>query len=138
METRTLLATLAGGITYFLGGWALYGTLFADFFKTNAGTASGIEKMPPELWAIGIGSLVFSLLLTLLFIRWAGIVTFRGGAIGGAWVSFLVSLSVDFMLFGSSNMSNITATIVDPILGALMGAITGGVIGWVLGYKGKK
>lgn len=135
MNTRVLLAALAGGIVAFLSGWIFYVALLGGFFEANAGSATGVMKDPPELWAIFIGSLAWALLYAMIFTKWAGISTLKAGAIAGAWISLLISISFDFTSFGSTNMMNFTATIVDPIVGAAMGALIGGTVGWVLGYN---
>ena len=45
-----------------------------------------------------------------------------------------MALGIDLIMYGTTNISNLTATLVDPIVSAIMGAISGGLIGWVLGY----
>lgn len=136
MNTKVLLAALAGGVASFLLGWVFYGMLLAQFFADNMGTATGVMRDEASMgWApLIVGNLAFGLLFALLFSRWAGITTFKGGAIGGAWVGFLVALAYDMISLGTTNMMNATAAMVDPIVSAVMSAITGGVVGWVLGY----
>lgn len=133
MNNRVLMAGVAGGIVSFLLGWLLYGILLVDFTHANAGSATGLEKMPPELWAVGVSNLVGGLLFALLFQRWAGIKTFRAGLIAGAWISFLISLNIDLLLYGTTHMMNLTYTLVDPFFSAVLGGLSGGVVGWVLG-----
>ena len=50
----------------------------------------------------------------------------------GAIVSFLLWFTADFMLYGISNVGNLTTTIVDPLLELVPGAIAGGVIAGAL------
>ena len=137
MDSRVLLATLAGGIAAFFGGWLLYGMLLDPYFHgqmTEAGAA--VMKDPPEMWGIAVGNLIFSFLLTLIFSRWANISTLKTGAIAGAIICALFTLSQNFMWYAFANMSKSMATIpVDTIGAAVLGAIIGGVIGWTLGYK---
>lgn len=139
MNTKVLLAALAGAVTTFLTGWVFYGMALKGFFDANTmENAKSImrgEQMIP--WAIFVGCIAWSLLLALIYSRWGGISTFRGGATAGAWVMFLVALGADFFSYGSMNVMNMSATLVDPIINAIQGLIAGGIIGWVLGY-GKK
>lgn len=139
MNTKVLLAALAGAIVTFLTGWALYGMAFKGFFDANtmesARSVMRGENMIP--WAIFVGCLAWSLLLAMLYSRWAGITTFKSGAMAGAWVMFLVALGADFFSYASMDVMTMTAAIVDPIVNAIQGAIAGGVIGWVLGYGNK-
>lgn len=136
MNTKVLLAALAGGVASFLLGWLFYGILLAGFFADNAGTATGVMRDETTMGWIPliVGNLAIGLLFAMLFSRWAGITTFKGGAIGGAWVGFLMALGYDMVSLGTTNITNSTAALVDPIVSAVMSAITGGVVGWVLGY----
>ena len=137
MDTRVLLATLAGGIVAFFGGWLIYGMLLDPYFQgqtTEAGFA--VMKDPPEIWAIAVGNLIYSFLLSLIFSRWASISTLKTGAIAGAVIGGLFALSNGFMWHAFANMSKSMATIaVDALGAAVLGALIGGAIGWTLGYK---
>lgn len=139
MNTKVLLATLAGAVVTFLSGWALYGMAFKSFFDANTveGAASVMRGDSMILWAIFVGCVAWSLLLALIYSRWAGIATFKSGAIAGAWVMFLVALGADFFSYAGMNVSTMTAALVDPIINAVQGVLAGGVIGWVLGYGNK-
>lgn len=136
MNTKVLLAALAGAIATFLSGWALYGMAFKDFFDANTieTSRSVMRGETMVTWALSVGCLAWSLLLALLYKRWASISTFKSGAIAGAWIMFLVALGADFFSYASMDVSTLTATLVDPMINAVQGAIAGGIIGWVLGY----
>ncbi len=136
MNTKVLLAALAGAVASFLTGWVIWGMALKGFFEANT-TEAGKAVMrgdSPVLWAIFVGGLAWSLLLALIYSRWAGITTFKSGAIGGAWVGFLMALGMDMFLYGGMDAFTLTAGLVDAILNAVQGAIVGGVIGWALGY----
>ena len=130
---KFLLGTLGGGVAYFLVGFVLYGLVMADFFAANAGTASGVTKEPPALWALAIGNLLHGALLTYIFGKWAGIRTFSGGLMGGAIVGLLMGGGMDFVMYGTSNLMNMTGLITDIVVFGLMSALAGGVVGWILG-----
>ncbi len=133
VNNRTVLAALAGGLVSFLLSYLLRGQLLAEFYRENAGTAAGIMKNPPDTLAVLVGHLIIGLLYALLFSGWAGISTARTGAIRGGWIGFLVFLSHNLILFGSSRYLNMNAVLVDSIVGGIMGAIVGAVVGSVLG-----
>jgi len=139
MNTKVLLAALAGAVVSFLTGWAIWGIALKGFFDTNT-TEAGKEVARGDdmvMWAIFVGCLAWSLLMALIFSRWANITTFKTGAIAGAWIGFLVALGMDMFSYGSMNAWNLTAVLVDPILNAVQGALVGGVVGWALGYSNR-
>jgi hypothetical protein len=51
----------------------------------------------------------------------------------GAVVGFLLWFTVDFVFYGISNISNLTLTVVDPLVELVHGGIGGAAIGLVLG-----
>lgn len=139
MNIKVFVAAVAGGSVATLAGGLLYTGLFSEFLSENA---ANIHTMRPQgelvLWAILVGNIAWSLLLALVFSRWANIATFMGGATAGAWLTFLMTLGYDMLLYGSMNIFNLRAVLVDPIVNAVIGTISGGVIGWILGYWERK
>ena len=139
MNTKVLLAALAGAVVTFLTGWLLYGVALKGFFDAQVvESAKSVIREQPDLLHIFLGCVAWSLLLALLYSRWAGISTFKSGAIAGAWIGFLIALGADLFSFAGMNVSTIAGVLVDPIVNAVQSAIAGGVIGVVLGYDAKK
>jgi hypothetical protein len=139
MNNKVLLAALAGAVATFLTGWLLYGILLKGFFEAGTlETARSVMREQPELLAIFFGGLAWSLLLALIFSRWASISTLRSGAIAGAWIGFLIALGADLFSYASMNIAHLNTTLIDPLINAVQSAIAGGIIGWVLGYGAKK
>ena len=98
----------------------------------NAGSATGVAREPQLFWAIALGALSYGALLTLVIGSRASYLTVGAGIKIGAIVSFLLWFTADFMLYGISNVGNLTTTIVAPLLELVPGAIAGGVIASVL------
>ncbi|HMQ46766.1 MAG TPA: hypothetical protein PKA00_04685 [Saprospiraceae bacterium] len=134
---KLLVATLAGGVTFFLLGWLVWGMLLADYMAKNAGSATGVAKEPMVMWAIALSNLLSGLLLAVIFGRWAGIKTFMTGAKAGAVLGLLLGLSYDLLLFGTSNVTTMNALVVDVLANVVVTAVAGGVVGWVLGRNEK-
>jgi hypothetical protein len=134
---KRIMATLAGFVVFFFMGFLLYGMLLMDFFMTNAGTATGVYREDAEMvwWALALGNLLQAYLLVYIFGKWANITTFGSGLQAGAMIGLILGLGYDLTMYGTSNISNLTATLVDPLVVALMMGVTGGVIGVVLGRK---
>ena len=134
MDTkRFVIGTLAGGITMYLVGYLIWALAFADFFAANAGSATGVARETGLVWAVVLGHLSLAALVTLAVGRRAGSSTIVDGFKIGAIVGFLVWLGVDFIDYGLTNISNLTATIADPLLEIVRTGIGGAVIAAVLG-----
>ncbi len=133
MDTKRFgLAALAGFVSLFLVGYVLWGLLFFDFFATNVGSATGIAKDPPAFLWLAIGQIAFAVLLTMV-LGWAGATTAVAGFKTGAIFGLLSGLGVDLVIYATTNMYNLTAALVDPVLVAIQVAIAGAVIAAVLG-----
>ncbi len=133
MDTKRLLSgTLLGGITLHAVGYLIWGQLFATFFAANVGSTTGVARDRVE-WALALGNLSLAALLTLAIGSRPGSATIGTGFRAGAIVAFLAWLSVDLINYSVTNVSNLTATLVDPLLHLVYGGIGGAVIGAVLG-----
>lgn len=134
---KRILATILGALVLFLLGWLMYGMLFADFFSKNAGSATGVMKSNEDMdmLLLFVGNIFQAYLLVYIFGKWANISTFIGGLTNGIILALIMGYGWNLLGFATSNVYNLTATLVDPLIWAIMYGIAGGVIGWVLGYK---
>jgi hypothetical protein len=135
MNSRSVIATVVGGVVFFLLGYVFYGLIFADFFAQNVGSATGLAKSPGDMnfIALFLGNLSGAALLTVIFGHWGNIKSFAEGAKAGAIIGLLISLSWDLVMYGTTNAMNLAATLIDPIIGAVMMAIVGGIVAAILG-----
>lgn len=131
-SNRFVLAVLAGFVAIFAVGFVLYGVVVADFLAANQGSAVNGMKDPPDYVHLALGQLVMALYLTVVIGKWARVsgagAGFRIGAISG----LLIGLGVDLTMFGVSNLSNINATLVDPLIMMVQMGVAGAAIGAVL------
>jgi hypothetical protein len=105
----------------------------ASFFEANVGTGTGIYKDAPEIGPIALGQISLALLLTLAIMRWGGDSrSVVGGFKVGVLFGFLIALGVDLTMYGTTNVQNLTATLVDPLISAVLVGVTGAVIGMIL------
>ncbi len=132
---RFVLAALAGGVTVFVMGFLLYGLATASFFEANQGTAIGVMREAPDMLFLFLGQLVFGVLLTVVISKWTGVGGVGPGVQVGATLGFLMGLGFDLTMYGVTNMSNLTATLADPLVLAVQMACGGAVVGTVLGQK---
>jgi len=132
-----ILATLVGFVVLFLLGWLFYGLLLMDFYANNVGSASGVMREEAEMvwWALILGNLFQAYLLVYIFGNWANVTSFQEGMKAGAIIGLIIGLAFNLSMFGTSNIMNLTAALVDPVVSAVMMGITGGVIGIMLGRK---
>jgi hypothetical protein len=128
----------------FVGAVLATGTLifamapFRDFltYAMNAGSATGVAREPQLVWAVALGALSYSALVTLAIGSRARSVNIGAGIKIGAVVGFVLWFTADFTFYGISNVGNLTTTVVDPLLEFVPGAVAGGVIAAVLGKIG--
>ncbi len=134
---KRILATLAGFVVFFLLGWLFYGFLLMDFYATNSGTATNVMRAETDMvwWALIVGNLLQAYLLVYIFGKWANITSFGGGFSAGLIIGLILGFAINLSMYGTMNIFNLTATLVDPFVSGIMMAITGGAIGWVLGRK---
>ena len=133
MDTRRLvIGTLVGGITLFVLGYLIFDLAFANFYAANAGSATGVARDAQLVWAVALGSLSYAALITLAIGSRVGSATIGAGVQMGAVVGFLLWFTTDFILYGITNLANLTRTVVDPLLELVRGGIGGGVTAVVL------
>jgi hypothetical protein len=132
---RLVIGTLFGAVTLSAAGYAIFGMALPDFYVDflKAGSATGVERQPFLLWAVALGMLSYGALMTLVIGSRPGTPRVSTGMKMGAIVSFLLWFTADFMLYGISNVGNLTGTLVDPLLELVPGTIAGGVIAFVFG-----
>jgi hypothetical protein len=139
--TKLLLATLVGGLVNFMVGWGVYGMALANAFKLPADVEALIAKPEAEMGLVTmfLSCLVWSGLLSYIFLRWAGIRSFVSGASAAVIIGVLVSLTINLGMLAmyKTNFMDTTKLMVDAAANAVCSAITGGAIGWMLG-RGEK
>lgn len=138
MNIKVLLATLAGAVFNFLGGWVVFGMVLSSFYMSNTKSYEGLSKgeMPdlPFIFLSGI----FSAYLVTYVVRKAGQgFTFATGFKHGLAVYFCMAAWANFSIYSFFNLSNLTLVFTDTFVQAIFGAINGGIIALVLG-SGKK
>ena len=86
MLARVLAATVAGGVTFFILGFIVFGLILDPMvFKPNTSPETAKLMKDPPAWAfLVLGNFVAAFLLAYIFDKWATISTFVGGLIGGA------------------------------------------------------
>ena len=136
MNTKTLISGIAAGIVTFFAGYLIYGFIMADYFMSTMPSFPGLSKEPMEIWAIGVGNLVWGILLAWI-LNAAGVVSASKGATYAAIAFFLYTIGSGFIVFAQMNLYTIQGIFVDALCCAIMMAVGGAVAGWMLGRPGK-
>ncbi len=129
---RFIIGTVVGAITIYILGNLIFDLAFGEFYTANAGSATGLVRDNPLMWATAMGSISYAALLTLAVGTRGGSVTIVDGLKTAAIVGFLLWFTVDFIFYGIFNMSNLTLAAVDPLLELVRAGIGGAVIAAVL------
>lgn len=126
--------TVVGAATLSATGYVMFGILLGNFYARalSAGSATGVPREPFLFWAVGLGALSYGALVTLAIGSRADSSTMGAGIKIGAVVGFLVWFTADFMLYGISNVLNLTSALIDPLLEVVPSAVTGGAIAVVV------
>ena len=132
MNSRFAMATLAGTFVLFVAGFVIFGLALNDFYISNPGTATGVNKDAIE-WPWLIVSNVANAALLTLVLGWAGSKTAVTGFKAAAIVGLLMAVAFDFGVYSMTNVQSLTITLVDPILVTIQTGIGGAVIGMTLG-----
>jgi hypothetical protein len=136
MNTKMILAGLAGGVFAFLSGWLIYGIVLMDFMMSNTTVYEGLMKNPPDMVFLIISNLAWGFLYAYIFSKWTTIRSFGEGFTGGLVISFIIMLSFDTGMYSFYNLMNLTGTLIDIVVGTVWGSLIAGVVGFVLG-RGK-
>jgi len=138
MDSKRFAAgTVVGGVVLWATGWVIFNKLFSTFYAANVGSATGVDRAEQIQWAIALSALAYGALITMM-IEKSGPGSIGKGALTGAIVGFLVWLNVDMVFYGSSNIANLTRSMVDPVLEFVHGGLGGASIAFVLGKMGSK
>jgi hypothetical protein len=133
---RLVIGTLVGGIVVYALGYLIFILAFGPFYGANLGSATGVTRDPEIMWAVFVGSCGYAALITLMVVITGGVVTTGEAMKRGAAVGFLLWVTADFIVYGSTNVQNLTRTAVDPVLELVRGGISGGIIGLILAKVG--
>ncbi len=130
---RFVTGTVVGAIVLYAGGYLIWDVAFASFFAANRGSATGVPRESQIIWAMAVGNLAYGALVTWIMLGRGGTTSVGGGAALGAITGLLMWLAVDFILYGATNLSNLTGAIADPLLEIVHGGVGGAAIAAVAG-----
>lgn len=135
---KLLLGGIAGGITFFLLGWLIYGILLMDFMNSHPGTVGNVNRSESEMdyLFLGLGNLLMGFLFAYIFIK-ANVNSLANGLIMGGVIGALMSASVNCVMYATTNITSKTAMAADVAGMTVMCAVAGAVIGLVMAMGNK-
>ena len=133
---RIGIGSVVGTIALFLLGMLIWQNLFTEFFDANSGSATGVDREAPIMWAAIVGTLFYAILLTLALEARGASKSLVDGLKVGAVVGALLWGTTDFILYGYTNIGTLTGTVADMLLEGIRGGIVGGIIAVVLSKVG--
>jgi len=130
---RMAVGSVAGGVVLYLVGYLMFTLALADFYAANAGSATGVARDGGDVfWAMALANLAYGALITFAMENRTGALSLGRGAMIGAVVGFLLWFTVDFVFFSTTNLANLTRTIIEPFMEVVHGGIAGAAIAAVL------
>lgn len=133
MDSKFWIATVVGFVALFLSGYVIWGLALAGFMAENMDQSLVFD---PPIWVWLIASnLIWAMMITYLFTKWAGVSTWKGGARVAAILALFISAS---FATGQISMTTvytggIVAMLVEIVSTTLWSAIGGAAIGAMLG-----
>lgn len=124
---KILRGTIFGGIAFFLLGWLVYGMILANFMEAHSDVSLNRPDDQMVWWAMIVSNLILALFLTMV-LKWTGASNIVDGVKTGVLFGFLLSSTVDLMMYSMTTMSDFTMVIVDIIVMTILLAIIGLVI----------
>ncbi len=124
-----LVAIVASFVTLFFLNYLFYGVVAAEFFENHAGSATGVQKEEVDMIFIFLGTVVQAIALTLLYSKWAqGNHEISSGARFGALAGAFAGFGMTMIMYGTSNLFDLTALLVDGIWYIVLYGLCGVVI----------
>ena len=124
-----LVAIVASFLILFFLNYFFYGVVAAEFFENHAGSATGVQKEEVDMIFIFLGTVVQAVALTLIYAKWAaGKHDPSSGARFGALAGLFAGFGMALIMYGTSNLFDLTALLVDGIWYIFLYGICGAVI----------
>jgi len=117
----------------FLIGWLVFGILLMDWYMAHSyAEAKAIMKPEPVIWMIGVGNLLYGLLLAYVC-ELGKVQTATKGAIVCGIVTFLMMSTIDLYFLAQMKLFGKQAAMVDIAANTVIGLLLGAFLGWWMG-----
>lgn len=127
-----IISTIVATIWGFAGGYLLWGILADPILQDHIGSATGIMKDPPDFIHLLIGCLIQAFAFSTIYSKWAnGNFSAGNGLNLGVWVGVLMGLGSGLINFATSNMLDLTGTLLNGVIYIVFFAVMGLLVGSV-------
>ncbi len=121
---KMLVATVAGGLAFFVFGYLIYEVLLGSFYGANLESATDVVREVPVAWAMVVSQSGLAAVVTYVF-RHAHVSTAGAGLQTGAVFGLLYGIAMAFNLYAVTNWSNVTVAFVEPVVTAVRNGTRG-------------
>jgi hypothetical protein len=81
---RSLTGVLVGAIVLYATGYLIFDLAFANFYRTNVGSATGVDRGGQLVWAMLVANLAYAALIMFVIGNRMSALSIGGGARIGA------------------------------------------------------
>ncbi|WP_142785138.1 hypothetical protein [Changchengzhania lutea] len=111
-----LIATLVTALWGFLGGWLLWGLIGEPMLEDHT-LIAGLMRDMPNMVILGIGCLIGGFAFSTIYSKWArGTHNVSHGAQFGIWLALLIGLGGGLIDHATSNLLDLSGTIINAII----------------------
>lgn len=111
-----LISTIITAIWGFFGGWLLWGIIGDPMLVDHVVTA-GLMKEMPDMGPLAIGCLIVGFAFSTLYSKWAQDThAFPQGIQFGIWIGILIGLGGGLIDHSTSNLLDLSGTIINAII----------------------
>ena len=137
---KFIISGIVGGIVSFIAGYLVYGMLLMNYMDAHPGLATNVNRPMGGFiwWALVLGNIFSGLTLSYIYNKWANISTVVAGALAGAVLGLLMSLSYDLTSYGVTQLLSKYSFCADIVGSVVVTAIAGAAVGWANSWGNKK
>ena len=133
-----LISTIVTTLWAFLGGYLLWDTIGGSLMSEHE-TIVGLLKAEPDFLHLVLGCLVTAFVFCTVYSKWArGHHSLSEGAQFGLWIGLLMGVGSGLINYATSNMMDISGTMINAVLYIVYFVIMGILTSLVYGKMSSK
>jgi hypothetical protein len=127
-----IISTIVATIWGFGGGYLLWGLIGDPMLLDHLESSTGVMKEMPDMIHLALGCLVQGFVFSYIYGKWAN-GTFGGGngLNYGVWLGVLVGIGGGLINYSTSNILDLTGTLINAVIYIVFFAVMGALVGLV-------